>query len=78
MRFGRYIILFGRQGFYQTRMPITVRRWWWFWLLRESRLDDDDKNQKFPLGTQIHIEGRTYHYCKAAEDIYPKTLAEEE
>lgn len=70
MKFGRYRITFGGSTFWlQTQGPTTVRRFLCFWIFKEARPNDVDKEQQFPVGTEMEHEGRRYYYWKAGEEI---------
>jgi len=70
LKFGRYGIAFGRVLWVQTYVPTTVRRFLYFWVFKEARPSDIDKERKFPIGTLLEQEGRTYRYWKASRTAH--------
>lgn len=66
LKIGRYRIAFGSTCWVQTYVPTTVRRFLCFWVFKEARPQDIDKERKFPVGTLLEQEGRTYRYWKAS------------
>ena len=60
IKIGRYGISFHRAFWFQTQVPTTVRRFWFLWVVREARPTDVDKEKRFPIGTPMEHEEKSY------------------
>jgi hypothetical protein len=75
MKIGRYRIL-GRYGWFQTSVPVTIRRFSLFTIVKEARPTDVDEVQQFRLWppTYMEYEGRRYRYWRAPVDTPKGTV----
>jgi len=64
LRIGRYEIALGNSFWVQTQVAIMFRHFLCFWFFKEASPSDIDKKKRFPLGTPMIYEGRTYHYYR--------------